>query len=125
MNPTIDFTLNEDWKIQSSVEVTATGVELSTDPELTGNWFPARIPSTVLGILAENKIYENPYYGENLKVIPREPFKVPWWYVTSFRIDEVLEGYYGQLLLDGINYSANIWLNGHLVADTQTVNGAY
>ena len=61
----------------------------------------------------------------NLTKIPREPFQVPWWYRTEFILSE--EEVRGTILLefDGINYAADIWLNGRLVATADQARGAF
>ncbi|MUH34623.1 glycoside hydrolase family 2 [Zobellia amurskyensis] len=117
--------LKKDWKIQSSKYVPKTGDQLSLKSSLTENWIPTQIPSTVLGTLVENNIYKDPYYGKNLKDIPTEQFTVPWWYTTSFQISEEHAELNASLNFDGINYKANVWLNGKQIADSNAINGAY
>ncbi|NNG09527.1 MAG: hypothetical protein HKM92_05120, partial [Arenibacter sp.] len=74
MNKSFSMTLSDNWKIQSSNEVTDQGEHLSTDASLSTNWIPAMVPSTVLGTLVHNNTYNNPYFGENLKEIPTQLF---------------------------------------------------
>ena len=120
---TID--LREDWKIQSSKNISQNGKLLSSNSANTNDWLPAQVPSTILGNLVENKIYEDPYFGENLKSIPTDIFKIPWWYTTTFTLDENQENICARLNFDGINYKANVWLNGIQIATSDTINGAY
>jgi len=117
--------LSENWKIQSSRHVSESGMVLSTVQEVTDSWIPAKVPSTVLGTLVSNKIYQDPYSGENLKNISTEPFEVPWWYTTVFELDTDQAENFAALNFDGINYKANVWLNGYQIADTDQINGAY
>ncbi len=125
LNKTFKIKLTEDWKIQSSEHISQTGQEISTDPNLSTNWLQTQVPTTVLGALVANKVYEDPYFGENLKAIPTQQFKTPWWFITNFTIHPEQADLFAHLNFDGINYKANIWLNGHLIADSKTVDGAY
>ena len=117
--------LRENWKIRSSQYVAQTGKELSLEASHIKDWIPAKVPSTVLGTLVTNHIYEDPYFGENLKHIPTKQFKVPWWYTTSFDINEDQIELNACLDFEGINYKANVWLNGKQIADSKSINGAY
>ena len=124
-NKTFQIKLTEDWKIQSSEHISQDGKEISTNTKLSTNWLPTKVPSTVLGTLVANQIYKDPYFGENLKNIPTEQFEVPWWYTTSFQISKDQADLNANLNFDGINYKANVWLNGILIADFKSINGAY
>ena len=91
----------------------------------TGGWYPTSVPSTVLATLVENGVYDNPYFGMNLKKIPQEPYKQPWWYRTEFQLSLTDAEKTVLLEFDGINYSANIWLNGNRIARSSQVKGAF
>ena len=117
--------LSDNWKIQSSKNVLENGGVVSTNDHNKITWIPAGVPSTVLGTLVANKIVENPYFGENLKKIPTEIFTVPWWYATHFALDGSESRKSAVLCFDGINYKANVWLNGKQIADFNTIDGAY
>src|SRR5690625_1286340 len=88
MKKTGRILLSNHWKIQSSEYVTETGETLSSSFKDFEEWMPANVPSTVLATLVENNQYKDPYFGENLKSIPTEPFKVPWWYVHTFELEK-------------------------------------
>ena len=117
--------LRENWKIQSSAKITHSGLELSSSKNLSENWISSNVPSTVLGALVNEGIYSDPYFGENLKSIPPEKFNVPWWYICHFELNEEQANDYSYVQFDGVNYKANIWLNGMLIADSDTIDGAY
>ena len=114
-----------DWLLCSSDKLNEGGEILSAQNLQPNNWYRTRVPSTVLASLVENEVYKDPYFGKNLNKIPAEQFKVSWWYRTEFNIstneinDNIL------LVLNGINYKANIWLNGQLVADSKEIFGAF
>ncbi len=96
-----------------------------SEQELVGKWINTEVPSTVLGSLVQNGIYKDPYFGMNLKKIPSDQFKVPWIYRTEFQISEEQKSKTSILRIDGINYRANIWLNGEVIADQNVLHGAY
>ncbi|MEA3227154.1 MAG: glycoside hydrolase family 2 TIM barrel-domain containing protein, partial [Planctomycetota bacterium] len=61
----------------------------------------------------------------NLKKISSEPFEEPWWYRTDFQLSDNDAKKTVLLEFDGVNYSANIWLNGKQVAASADVRGAF
>ena len=125
MNTNFKIKLSGNWRLQSSEKVNFPGSEISTEKDISSDWFPAHVPSTVLATLVENSIYKEPYFGKNLEDIPSELFKVPWWYCTDFDLSDEQAEKTVILSLDGINYKANVWLNGKLIADKNTINGAF
>ena len=117
-----EMVLQNDWYIHSSAGISASGESISTPGFDLAEWTPAEIPSTVLAALVKNKVYTDPFMGKNLEDIPTEPFKTSWWYSTAFRapLHENV-----RLIFEGINYSANIWLNGQQIASSDTLLGAF
>jgi exo-1,4-beta-D-glucosaminidase len=53
------------------------------------------------------------------------PFMVPWWYRKAFTIPESYRGKTIWLDFGGINYRANIFLNGKQIANKDQVAGAW
>ena len=53
------------------------------------------------------------------------PFRCSWWYRTEFKLPDNFAGRKVWLHFGGINNRANIWLNGHKIADAKDVAGAY
>ncbi|MCG2462208.1 hypothetical protein K8352_15720 [Flavobacteriaceae bacterium F89] len=117
--------LKDHWKLGSSEQISQSGNILSTDAAISKDWLPATVPGTVLGTLVTNGVYQDPYFGENLKAIPTDPFKAPWWYTTTFLIDSDRADPFARIYFDGINHKANVWLNGKLIADVNAINGTY
>ncbi len=113
------------WKIQASSEVRGASDDLSRPDFDTRRWYSTSVPSTVLAALVENGVYQNPYFGMNLKNISSELFRKPWWYRTQFQLSARDAARTALLEFDGINYSANVWLNGHQVAASREVRGAF
>ena len=131
------FILRDNWSIQSSAVVKAEGKSLSKPGFNDHGWYPTTVPTTVLAALVANKVYPDPYFGTNIKNLPGaindrsrampdvSPFKVPWWYRTVFNLPSDYAGKHIWIKFHSINYKANIWLNGKLVADTTEIEGAY
>ena len=117
--------LSEGWTIQASSKVKQTAEAISIPGFDTHGWYPTSVPTTVLAALVDNGVYEDPYFGMNLKKIPEEPYKKPWWYRTEFALSQTEAGKIVLLELDGINYRADIWLNGHQIATSNQVRGAF
>src|SRR5438874_2107826 len=53
------------------------------------------------------------------------PYARPWWYRDEFTVPAALKGRASALHFDGINYRANIWLNGVQIAKAASVAGAF
>ncbi|NOY37345.1 MAG: glycoside hydrolase family 2 [Chlorobi bacterium] len=117
--------LSEGWELQSSEKVSTNGKMISGPLFRTNGWLTAGIPSTVLATLAAHGRYKDLYTGTNMKKVPAKQFRIPWWYRKVFNLspEEIRETVL--LNFDGINYKANIWLNGKLLADSQSVSGAF
>ena len=129
--------LRDNWAIQSSKDIGESGPTISAPSWQPEKWYPATVPSTVFGTLVQNKVYPDPYFGTNIQKIPGyiarrageipddSPFKAAWWYRTVFSLPEDFKGKNTWIKFHSINYKANIWLNGQLVADTTDIEGAY
>ena len=117
--------LSEEWHIRSSENLTLNGEEISLQDIDLNDWYPAKVPGTVLGTLVENNVYKNPFYNKNLDNIPSDSFNTSWWYRCEF---EILEGFLrdtARLELNGINYRANVWLNGTKIGSADNLAGAF
>ena len=134
--------LHKNWQIQSSCEVKAGGEQISLAGFDAKSWHKSDIPATVVGALVTDKTYPDPNYGTNLKSFPGmnysdknlfanqdmpegSPFRCSWWYRTEFTppAGELKKTEWLNFL--GINYRANIWVNGRKVADANDVAGTY
>lgn len=114
-----------DWFIQSSAKLKQGGEQISLPGIVPDRWFPASVPSTVLGTLVEDNVYEDVFFGKNLENIKSEDFQVSWWYRTEFLATPFPGKNMARLELEGLNYRANIWLNGQKVADASEIYGAF
>jgi len=120
-----DIPIADGWFIRSSAEVKDGGAVISSPGLDLAGWCPASVPSTVLAALLKNGEYPDLFVGKNLEGIPGERFAVSWWYRTEFNLqaDKRLVG--TRLGFDGINYRANIWLNGRQIASRDQIFGSF
>ena len=51
---------------------------------------------------------------EQYSYLPNEPnpWKKPYWYRTTFMVPAIDKGKHFQLIFKGINYRAEVWVNG-------------
>ena len=119
----------EGWTFQTSARVSESGDVLSTSGSRFINWHAALVPGTLVGSLAKDNLIPDPNVGVNLRNLigpkfesnkeqndlpmdPESPFAVPWWYRTEFLIPDSFKGKTVWLHFGGINYRADIWVNG-------------
>ena len=136
------FLLHKDWQLQSSCDAKPTAEQISTAGFDASKWHHANGPSTVVAALVADKTYPDPNYGTNLKSLPGmnyssktffsnedmpadSPFRCSWWYRTEFTLPADYAQKTNWLHLLGINYRANVWLNGKKVADANDTVGTY
>jgi mannosylglycoprotein endo-beta-mannosidase len=113
-----------EWKMCKAGDVSARSEDISQPGFSTAKWMSAIVPGTVLNSLVYNKVYPEPNYGINNKlgktVIPdlskagRDFYT--YWFRTEFNIPENYKNKLVWLQLNGINYRAEIWVNGHLLS---------
>ena len=106
-------------------------------------WYRATVPATVLAAQVASGEFKDPYFGMDLRRIPGmtypiglnsfsnlpmdkdSPYACSWWYRTEFQLPRSYTGKNLWVHFQGINYRANIWLNGRKLADSKDVQGAY
>ncbi len=123
--PARDVELADGWKLVSADRAGDDGARISAAGYDDSDWVPARrMPGTVLDLLQQAGVYPNLYYGKNLLTeVPQDLYTRDWWYRTSFTAPPGLRTY--RLDFPGINYRAEIWLNGHRLAGNREIVGMY
>lgn len=111
------------WYMNKAGETPQSAEELSSPDFDASRWMQAIVPGTVLNSLVYNGVYPDPYYGMNNKldkgIIPdlaktgREFYT--YWFRTEFDVPENYKDKIVWLQVDGINYRAEIWVNGYLL----------
>jgi exo-1,4-beta-D-glucosaminidase len=134
--------LQQGWMVQSSCRTGEKGEQISSLKFESAGWHRTQVPSTVLAALVRDKTYPDPYFAMNLRSIPGttypiatnfahqpvpddSPFKCTWWYRTEFFAPAGFRNRNVWLHFSGINYRANVWLNGKQIADSAQMAGAY
>jgi exo-1,4-beta-D-glucosaminidase len=56
---------------------------------------------------------------------PESPFRSAWWYRTEFGLPSNFQDKTVWLHFNGVNYRANVWLNGHQIADSREMAGTW
>ncbi len=117
--------MRQGWQIQSSAVATEGGKAISTPGYSPKGWVGCTVPSTVFNALVKAGEYENVYFSNNLEKITAERFQASWWYRNEFEIEGKQSDDGLLLRFLGLNYRANIWLNGELIADADTVENPF
>ncbi|KPL15643.1 MAG: hypothetical protein AMS26_07115 [Bacteroides sp. SM23_62] len=120
-----ELDITQDWEIFSSQDLEQDGKMISSPAFNAENVYKAAIPATVMTVLVRNGIYEDVFYSDHLSKISREPFTVPWWYRKTFQIDSKTSTEYYNLVFEGLNHKANIWLNGTLIGAADSIKGCF
>lgn len=121
----VKLELADNWRLASAKEIKEDGAVVSKSNYQDDRWHPVhRMPATVLESLEEDGVYPNLYVGKNmLEKVPQDLYKQDWWYRTVF----TAPGGYSTYTLEfpGINYRAEVWINGQKAADNQQIVGMY
>lgn len=117
--------LSGNWKVQQNKKISSDGATLSSTANTAENWYKASVPSTVMGVLTANGLYKDIFVGNNYTKIDKTQFDDSWWYKTEFDLPNISPENNISLHFDGINYYANIWLNGKLIASRDKVFGTF
>jgi exo-1,4-beta-D-glucosaminidase len=119
--------LDKGWTLAASGRLSALGPEISgpSYQAVAPAWHQvSRMPATVLDALQQDGTYQNLYDGTNLRdAVPQDLYLQDWWYRTTFTAPAGHSDY--RLDFPGINYRAEVWLNGELIADSAQLVGMY
>ena len=140
--PESRISLHGSWLLQSSCVDKSSAESIATPGFAAKDWHKAEVPGTVVGALVTDKTLPDPDYGMNLKNFPGaslggeepfsnrdmpadSPYRCSFWFRTEFPTPAGLASKAAWLHFLGINYRANVWLNGKKIADQSDVAGAY
>ncbi|MDP2337044.1 MAG: glycoside hydrolase family 2 TIM barrel-domain containing protein [Bacteroidota bacterium] len=114
------------WKMQPQDKLNGADEQsISQNGFDTKSWYEADVPGTVLGSLASHKVIEDPTFGINMRNVDTLQFQQPWWYRTSFKLDGADLKKNVSLRFNGINYRADLWVNGKKVIGKEIFAGTY
>ena len=105
-------------------------------------WISTTIPNTIVAAQVAAGIIKDPFYGMNLRKLPgmdypigsmfsnlamldTSPYKCGWWYRTQLRLPASFSGHSVALHLDGVNYRADVWLNGKQIGAKNDIAGTW
>jgi len=117
--------LADGWAIQGSSACAAPAQAIAAPGFDAGAWTRTAAPSTVLAALVGSGAYPDPFFAKNLERIDPARFRQPWWYRTEFTLGAAAAASHVRLVLEGVNYSAEAWLNGRKIADRGEIRGAF
>ncbi len=122
-NGNFEQQLKESWTIESSAKVNTSGDKISQVGFDASKWYKTTVPSTVMAALLSNSEYPDIFMGDNISKVDTARFRVSWWYRNEFTLDDVTKN--TELIFEGINYRANIWLNGNKIASDDSLFGGF
>ena len=118
--------LHDGWNMQSSVTEKAKGENISQKDFKTTGWYNVSVPTTIIAGLLANHVYNfDPFYAKNFEKLADKRFDKTWWFRKSFQLPASENGKNVVLKLHGINYKANVWLNGKLISDSSQIKGPF
>ncbi len=136
----------KDWKLISSLKIPEKDKEISTPQFKDEKWLNVEVPTTVLRALVNANIYPDPHFDLNNFLIPDasdslnkrlnlekyshiknhpNPFKNPYWFRTEFNIEKENTNNNIWLNFDGINYRADVWINGKQLTNAKNMVGMF
>jgi hypothetical protein len=110
------------WRLSPAASVEAGGEQLSQPDYNDSGWYAAVVPGTVLTTLIARGVYPDPNYGLNNLAIPDSLSRQDYWYRSMFNAPAGLRDKELTLTFKGINYAAQVWLNGVRLGD---IKGAF
>ncbi len=100
------------WRLQRDSLVTVDGATLSKPGFRDGDWMIATVPGTVLASYYNAGAVPDPNFGDNQAMISDSFFYADFWYRNEFTAPATLAGRRIWLNFDGINWKADVFLNG-------------
>jgi len=136
------FLLNEGWDITNSARV-KDPIDVHSLPGYDAkDWNHCDIPQTAFASEVSAGRVKDPFFADNLlrcegtvyKTKPlfcneempeSSPYRNPWYFRKEFFLDGVPPHRKMWLCFDGINYSANLWINGKLFKTKDEFKGTF
>ncbi|MDR1763415.1 MAG: discoidin domain-containing protein [Dysgonamonadaceae bacterium] len=108
------------WKLQRASQVSASGEQISSPDFKPENWLAATVPGTVLASYLNAGALPDPNFADNINYISESFFYSNFWYRNEFEVQN--PGETTLLNFDGINWKADIFLNGQKIGN---IDGAF
>jgi exo-1,4-beta-D-glucosaminidase len=118
--------LSENWRMQAANKLDSVAEEkISLSDYIDKSWYKASVPGTVLGSLVTFGVVADPYFGLDMQKVDPGQFKQPWWFRTSFNLTSDDFKKKVSLRFNGINYRADLWVNGKEVVGKDSLAGTF
>lgn len=117
-----EWIIADGWELTESTTVFESQQSIFDPTYDTKNWYNATVPGTVLTTLVNQGVYPEPTFGLNNMAIPDTLCRMDWWYRTIFDNPPLTKGERVRLLFNGINYRAEVFLNGQKLGN---IEGAF
>jgi hypothetical protein len=124
----VKYLLHDNWKAKRVSDVTLDGSVITGTDYKPEGWIDAVVPGTILTTLLHNNQIPDPFFGMNNNLIPdvydtgRDYYT--YWFFNEFETPAIKDGQEVWLNFRGINYFADIFLNGKRV-NTKMHQGMY
>jgi hypothetical protein len=100
------------WKLQRASFVSAAGEQIAQPGFADPDWMTATVPGTVLTSYLNDNAIADPDFGDNQYTVSDSFFCGDFWYRDEFIGPALIAGHHLWLNFDGINWKAEIYLNG-------------
>ena len=110
------------WSLQRASEVNVSGEAIAAAGFDGADWIPATVPGTVLASYINIGAVPDPNYADNVDQISESFFRSNFWYRDVFDVPQEMLGTQQWLNFDGINWKANVFLNGQRLG---SIEGAF
>jgi hypothetical protein len=116
------WTIAGGWQMAAAPKVKASAQDIAKPGFDNKEWLVATVPGTALTTMIDRGIYPDSDYGLNNLVIPESLNKQDYWYRNEFKAPKTPSGRRLTLTFQGINYAAEVWLNGQTLGN---IKGAF
>lgn len=110
------------WKLQRAAFVEGKGEDISKLNFKANNWIPATVPGTILTSYFNIGAVPDHNFDDQQLMISDSFFTADFWYRNSFVVPAAYKGKKVWLNFDGINWKADIYINGRLLGN---IKGAF
>ncbi|HUX83669.1 MAG TPA: discoidin domain-containing protein [Chitinophagaceae bacterium] len=110
------------WRLQRASLVKAEGTTISSPEFVDNHWLIATVPATSLVSYLNDGAIADPNYGDNQMLVSDSYFYSDFWYRDVFKAPPSYKGRKSWLHFNGINWEAEVYLNGH---DLGSIQGAF
>jgi mannosylglycoprotein endo-beta-mannosidase len=112
----VSYLLHDNWKAKRCSDIITDGNEITSEDFKPEGWMDAIVPGTILTTLLYNHQIPDPFFGMNNTLIP-DVFETgrdyyTYWFYKEFELPDLQNGQEVWLNFRGINYFADVFLNG-------------